>query len=86
MTIEFIFTFNKNKHQDVIKYPFVNPILKDKQTLFDFATAMLDKEDKNNLVKISCCVTYDDVKEFEDPQWYKDCEGKLYVENGKLVL
>lgn len=82
MKIEFIYTYTNNA-QEIVEYPFVNPILKDKQTLFDFATAFLTKNKKQNLVKISCCVIFGNGS-FEEPDWYILSEGKLWVEDGKL--
>ena len=48
-----------------------------------FATAELTKDEKNDLVKISSCVLIDgDI--FEEPDWFIGCNGKLWIENGKL--
>ena len=82
MRIEFILTYN-SKPQEIVEYPFVNPILKDKQTLFDFATAQLSDEEKQELVKISSCVLIDGGN-FEEPEWYSQSNGKLWIENGVL--
>jgi hypothetical protein len=82
MTIEFIFTYS-SKPQEIIEYPFVNPILKDKQTLFEFATAELSDEEKQKLVKISSCVLINGGN-FEEPEWYSQSNGKLWIENGVL--
>lgn len=83
MRIEFLFTFG-SKPQERVEYPFVNPILKDKQTLFDFATGQLYPDEKADLVKISSCVLVED-GDVEEVQWFLDSGGKLYVENGKLI-
>jgi len=82
MKIQFIFTYN-SKPQEFVEYPFVNQILKDKQTLFEFATAQFSDEEKNELVKISSCILIDGGN-FEEPDWYKELNGNLWIENGML--
>lgn len=82
MNIEFILTYN-SKDQDFIEYPFTLQILKDQQTLFDFATAQLNEEDKEDLIKISSCVITGN-EDFEAPEWYKETNGKMWIENGIL--
>ena len=82
MRIEFILTYN-SKPQEMVAYPFVNPILKNKQILFEFATAQLSDEEKQDLVKISSCILIDGGN-FEEPEWYSQSNGKLWIENGVL--
>lgn len=83
MRIEFILTYN-SKPQEIFEYPFINPILTDKQTLFDFATAYLSNEEKQELIKISSCVLIDGGK-FELPKWFVECNGKLYFKKGIIL-
>lgn len=83
MKIEFILTYSSNP-QEIVQYPFVNSILKDKQTLFEFATAELTQEEIKNLVKISSCVLIGGGN-FKEVDWYKECNGKLWIENGVLT-
>ena len=80
MKIEFIYTFDKAE-QEQLSFPFVMEILKDKGTLIDFAAAGLHDEDKNDLIKISCCVdcTKDEYK--NAPEWFNECKGKIWVDD-----
>lgn len=82
MKIEFIYTY-ASRPQSLAIHPFVNPILKDKETLFEFATCELSENEKQDLVEISCCVLIEE-GHFERPKWYKESNGKLLVNNGLL--
>jgi hypothetical protein len=81
MKIEFIYTYNE-KPQEIVSYPFVLPILQDKETLVKFATSDLSEEERQQLVKISTCVYFENEGEIELPKWFNECNGKLYFENG----
>lgn len=83
MEIEFILTF-KSKQQEFLTCPFENGILKDKQSLFDFASSYISDADKKQLVKISSCVLTCG-GDFELPSWYAECKGKIFIENGVLM-
>ena len=84
MTIEFILTFN-NHGQITCQYPFINEVLKDRETLFEFAIEMLDEDLKKDLVKVSCCVIKKGDSEFIEPDWYSACNGKLWIKEGNLI-
>lgn len=73
--IEFIFTF-KYAPQQIASYPFVKPILKDQNTLLDFATAELTDKEVGSLVKMSCCIYSN--KRFKTPEWWDNSKGKFY--------
>lgn len=83
MIIQFIYTF-ENRPQSFLTFPFVEPILQDIETLFKFAITPLDKDDLQELVKISSAIIFDDDK-FELPLWYIECNGKLWVKDGILI-
>lgn len=85
MEIEFILTF-ASKPQKIVEYPFVNPILKDKKTLFDFATAQLRQDEKKELLKISSCVYIGNSASFEEADWFMECNGKLFIKDIKELL
>ncbi len=80
MTIQFIYTFSGSEQQRT-DFPFVLPIIKDKNTLIDFATAMLSMEDKQDLIKISCCIYLDGREGIKEPRWYSACNGKVWVDD-----
>ena len=82
MIIEFIFTFN-DRPQEIKQYPFADSILKDKKSLFEFATSKMPDDAKIKLVKISSCVITNGAQ-FNMPKWYAEARGKLWISNGKL--
>jgi len=86
MKIEFIYTFEKMVQQILVcDCTFEN--LKDEKTLAKFATTkFLTSSEKRQLVKISCCVYFEqNESRLDTPQWYNDANGKLWFENGKLI-
>lgn len=80
MKIEFIYTYNE-KPQEIVSYPFVLPILESKETLIEYALSDLSDEEQHQLVKISSCVYFDNKGEVDLPDWFNECNGKLYFEN-----
>jgi len=81
MKIEFIYTYNE-KPQEIVSYPFVLPILQDKETMLKFALSDLSEDERQQLVKISTCIYFENEGEIELPKWFNECNGKLYFENG----
>ena len=81
MKIEFIYTYNE-KPQEIVSYPFVLPILESEETLIEYALSDLSDEEKKQLVKISSCVYFENKGEVDLPNWFNECNGKLYFENG----
>ncbi len=76
MTIEFIYTFDEGE-QKIEMHPFVLQIMESKESLFEFATSILNDTEKANLVKISCCVYF--AKDVTLPEWYHERNGKYYL-------
>lgn len=82
MKIEFIYTY-AHKQQDIVSYPFVMPILQDKETLLEFALSALYQEERAQLVKISTCIYLNGKKGVDFPEWYENCNGKFYFGDGE---
>ena len=80
MELELILTY-EDKPQDFLNLFCDDSTLKDEQTFFDFATNELSEEKKENLCKISTWAITDK----EPPKWFIECNGKLWIENGKLI-
>lgn len=96
MKIQFIYTF-KEKEQEILEYPVqrrseaheydfytIEDVLKSKESLSEYALNEFNDEEKNDLIKISCCVYLENGPDFEEPEWYKKCNGRLWFENGKI--
>jgi len=83
MKIEFIYTYD-GKPQKIASYPFVLPILQDKETFLKFAMTELSTEERRQLIKISCCIYFEHEGKSDLPDWYDECNGKFYFENGVL--
>lgn len=84
MKIEFIYTYS-DKPQEIASYPFVLPIIQDKQTLVKFALSDLSDEEKKQLLKISSCVYFENEGEVELPEWYNKSNGKIWFENSVTI-
>ena len=81
--LEFIFTYDEAPQEfvnEVVNEMALNNILLNEKSLFEFATKELTEDKKRTLIKISCCVYSDGG--YVPPQWYMDCNGKLWPENG----
>ncbi len=77
--IEFIYTY-ENQPQMSAKVNCNDSVLKDIEILAEFA---IGKDvNKKDLVKISCCVHTDEPETL--PNWFIQCNGKLYFKNGEL--
>jgi hypothetical protein len=83
MEIEFIFTYCEG-YQDVAVAPFEFSLLDNKDVFVDAVLQNVPDSKKLKLIKISCCV-YADIPDDALPQWYWDCNGKFYFENGVLL-
>jgi hypothetical protein len=77
--IEFICSFD-GMEQEVYRGPFNPEFMASKQVLSASITDELDVEHVNRLTKVSCCV-YGDAKL---PDWYMECNGKLWYDMGVL--
>lgn len=84
MRIEFIYTYDE-KPQEIIDYPFVLPILQNKEPLVKFALTDLSEEERRHLVKISTCVYFENEGNIVLPDWFNHCNGKLWFENGRVL-
>lgn len=92
MKIEFIYTF-ENIHQQIIEIECTLENLKDEETLSKFAISkfvtrkqILMSFEKMQLVKISCCVYFEqNESRLDTPKWYNDANGKMWYKNGKLI-
>ncbi len=49
--------------------------MRDKYALMTLAMSKLPIEKQGNIIKISCCV------DEEPPQWYNDCNGKIWADD-----
>lgn len=79
VVIQFILSFNEAQQQ-FSEIDYTKELIQSPQRLFGAATQDLTPEEVKDLYKISCCV-YGDV---DIPDWYKECNGKLWVTNGEL--
>jgi hypothetical protein len=88
ITVEFICSFNERSQQIInedISEIKAQEILRSKEKLFNFATEdQLSEEEKQDLYKISTCF-YGDLEDITPPDWYMECNGKLWIENGVLT-
>lgn len=84
MKIQFIYTF-ESKPQNSAIFPVNMSTLDNVKAVKELALSYLSNEEKQELVKISCCVDVEDTFVENPPQWYLDCNGKLWFENGKLI-
>lgn len=84
--IEFIFTFSDESEKDqmVLSDTLTENMLRSKDDLFQEAIEYLDDDEVEVLEKISCAVYLEEEDDLEPPQWYIDCNGKLFVEGGQL--
>ena len=79
MHIEFIYTFD-NLPQDIRRYVFDMYHISDKDNFLKFAMQDLSYFEKQQLVKISCCI-YTLKKEINFPDWFEDSNGKFYFDH-----
>lgn len=84
MKIELIYTYS-NLPQKIVAYPFVLPILENKSTFVAFTLSDLIDEEKQQLIKISACIYFENEPEQTLPKWFNECNGKLWFENGNCV-
>jgi hypothetical protein len=86
MKAQFIYTYEDALDQEIINYPIMDKKhFKSKEKLIDFAVQELAPSEVEELVKISACISLDENEKINPPQWYLDCNGKFYFENGKLI-
>ena len=82
MDIEFIYTYDLMP-QEMANYEDIDrSVIKDRESLFEFATKDMDYDEILSLVKISCMVS--NAVDIEPPQWFIQSNGKLWISNGKL--
>jgi len=79
MKIQFIYTFD-TKPQMITAYEHIFPaFLESKNVLTAYAMTRLNKKEKSDLIKISCCVV--EAKEMPIcPEWYEKENGKIWVD------
>lgn len=77
--IQFIYTFSKGP-QRMLDVPFTPELLASEETLKAFAKSCLNDAEKKDLVKVSTCVYFNHGPEIELPDWFWECNGKLWFE------
>lgn len=82
MNFEFILTFD-GRPQQFVDSPFTEDAMRSEQAMFDHVCKELAGDEIADLRKISSCIYMYDGREL--PAWYKECNGKIYVEHGQLV-
>lgn len=82
MGIEFIYTY-KDEPQEIRSYDFDMSMLDGEESLVEVALSELSEEKKQQLVKVSCIINFYNGEPL--PDWYKECKGKLWFENGVLA-
>lgn len=86
MKIDIIWTFD-SQPQQTGNYPFDIAALRSKRVFIDFLTAVLSREERGNLVKISTCIetalawpiTNNAAK--DKKHWFNKCRGKIWVDD-----
>ena len=86
MKIEVIYTFdNRIPSQARSEYPIQEQNLESRQSLSDYITGYLNQDDQEKIYKISCHIMLEEWENEEViPQWYLNCDGKLFYEDGQL--
>ena len=74
MKLELIYTFENG--QDFLIKEIPETFLKAKEKLSEYLTRGVPDNNKNNLVKISCCAI--GVTKKDLPDWFLEANGKLY--------
>jgi hypothetical protein len=81
--IEFICSFD-GMEQEVYSGPFNPEVMASKRVLSASITDELDVEHAARLNKVSCCVYSDEGENVPKPDWYMNCNGKLWYNHGYL--
>lgn len=85
MKAQFIYTFEETD-QEIINYPTMDKKhIENKESLIQFAVQEFAQSEVEELVKISVCISPEENEKINPPQWYLDCNGKFYFEEGKLI-
>lgn len=82
MKLEVILTFEED--QKMIRGEVGDTILESPQTLSGFILSNVKEEDRNSLIKASCCIIFEENEWLQFPKWYIEANGKLWFKNGKL--
>jgi len=77
MVANLILTFDENPQQ-IVDIPLTETVLNDKKMFFMYVTKGLNKEEKETLVKISCCIYYRSDSLKSKRHWYNKQNGKFY--------
>lgn len=80
MKIEIIYTF-ETLGQVTKSFPFVLPIVSDKTTFIDFCYRGISPDQQDNLIKMSCCIYLQERLSIREPKWYKECNGKIWIDD-----
>lgn len=84
-TIQFIYTFEESE-QIALAFILDKKTLKDAQAMAEFAKMPLSDEEKAQLRKVSIRIYVHSGEEIKRPEWYQECNGKLYFnEKGELI-
>ncbi len=88
ITVEFFCSFNERSQQfflvDISEIT-AERILRSAESLFSFVTEnRLTEDEIQDLYKISTCFS-GDIDDITPPDWYLECNGKLFIENGVLT-
>jgi len=77
MKLEVIYTF-ENAPQQILQIPISKTIVNNREMFFVNATASLTNEEKQTLVKMSCCICdAADIRLYKK-HWYNQCNGKFW--------
>ena len=85
MELQLIYTYEvtSGKEQDIINYKcWDKDIFESVDTFMEWVNEQLTDEEITELIKISTCVY--NVGDFPPPDWYLECDGKIYPKD--LVL
>lgn len=76
MQLEIIYTFDKGQKARTL--PFAPILLEDRKQFFEYATSLLTGEEKETLVKMSCCLYFDIGLQLDKTHWYDARNGKFW--------
>ena len=78
MNIDLIYTFDEI-NQLFAFMPLEMNQIEDEATLKEYVTESLTPEQRQELIKISCCVITDNTEDIPNlPDWFMECNGKLW--------
>lgn len=76
MQLEIINTFEWGQKKELL--PFAPILLNDRKQFFEYVTSLLTGEEKETLVKISCCIYFAIGLKLDETHWYEEANGKFW--------